>query len=99
VSGSWNRVLQRNGYPVADSGHFDPFSFLADKADSVGHSAKLSYGVKVGYGEVLVNVTLSCPQNEQDINLAGELAFRKAHELANDGASLLGLNPLPPIDE
>jgi hypothetical protein len=61
---------------------------------------RISVGLKAGpYGEVFVNVSIECPQGESYINTAAECAFRKAHELANDGASLLGVPGLPPIED
>jgi hypothetical protein len=92
---NWRRVLQQQGWQVADNGtDVDPFSLMA--AQDSQTKARLSVGVKAGdYGEVFVNVSIECPQSEAYINLAGECAFRKAVELANDGARMIGVAGLP----
>lgn len=96
---NWRRVMQQQGWQVADSGiEIDPFSMMA--AQESQSKARLSVGVKAGdYGEVFVNVSIECPQSEAYINLAGECAFRKAAELANDGARMIGVTGLPTLPE
>lgn len=99
---NWTRVLKGQGWQLQDSGvEPDPFALLGQLADQNhnGPNARISYGLKSGYGDVLVNISLECPQNEACINLAAEVAFRKAHELVNDGASQLNVAGLNPIDE
>jgi hypothetical protein len=100
----WNRLLKRYGYQVDETGvEWDPFTILATQAQGGGGGAKVSYttGTSKEYGEIKcsVTVTVACPQTEAGINMAGEIAFRKAVELMNDGASHLGLPPVPPIQE
>lgn len=96
---NWARVLQRQGWsvPQIDSGTvLDPFSMLAQGETK----ARIGVGIKAGgYGEVFVNVSIECPQTEVHMNLAGEVAFRKAVELANDGASHIGVAGYPPLEE
>jgi len=101
---NWSRVLQRQGWsvPQTDSGSdIDPFSMLNAMADpKTGSVSRVGVGIKAGgYGEVFVNVSIECPQNEVCINLAGEVAFRKAVELANDGASQLGVAGYHPLED
>ncbi len=96
---NWSRVLERQGWQYVDNGAaIDPFSMMA--AQEGTSKTRLSVGVKAGaYGEIFVNVSIECPQSEPYINLAGECAFRKAVELANDGARLLGVAGLPTPEE
>lgn len=99
----WTGLLKRYGYQTEVAGAApDPFTTLAQQTEgqtsvnincNVG-SAKEYAEVKVGF-----SVTVTCPQTEQHMNMAGELAFRKAVELHNDAASYLGLPPLPSIPE
>lgn len=93
---NWTRVMQQQGWQVVDNGTvIDPFSFLAQGETK----ARLSIGVKAGgYGEVFVNVSIECPQTEAHMNLAAEVAFRKAVEIANDGADKVGVAGLPPLE-
>jgi hypothetical protein len=53
----------------------------------------VTVGSASAYGETKVSFTVSIDalQTEAAINLAGEAAFRKAVELVNDGARVLGL--------
>jgi len=97
----WTRVLQQHGYQVetTDGTDIDPFLWLAQQAKARGEAvATISYRTSLEFSTVACTVTISCPQDEHSINLAGEIAFRKAHELTNDGANLMGEPPLPSID-
>ena len=101
----WNRALERAGYVEVEHGvAYDPFALLTQKAHQNGHGvAKVSYTVGTAreYGETKCSctVTIECPQDEQNINLAGEVAYRKALELTNDGASQLEIPQLPAFEE
>lgn len=95
----WTRLLHSRGWsvPTVEGGNdIDPFSMLAQGETK----ARISYSVKAGgYGEIFVNVSIECPQSEPHINLAAELVFRKAVELANDGASHLGIPGVTPVED
>lgn len=97
--------MKRHGYQVEDSGvEYDPFSTLAAQAQASGlptSAITFNLGTAAEYGEVKcgLSITLHCPQTESHINMAAELAFRKGVELVNDGASHLGLSPLPVPEE
>ncbi len=97
----WTRILQRHGYQVEiqEGTDIDPFLWLAQQAKARGESvATVSFRTSLDFGKANCMVSISCPQDESSINLAGELVFRKAHELTNDGASLIGEPPLPSIE-
>lgn len=95
----WIRVLQRHGYEVEEQQEgtdIDPFLWLAQQAQARGEPvARVEFRTSLDYGKAHCVVSIACPQDERSINLAGELAFRKAHELTNDGASIIGEPPLP----
>lgn len=102
---NWTRVYERHGVIVGtDSGNvMDPFTFLAfgdtstvrAKIQVSGHASDPEYSrTRVG-----VVVEIQCPQTEQHMNLAAESAFRKMVEFVNDGASHLGIPPLPTTGE
>lgn len=102
---NWSRVYERHGVVIgADNGNvMDPFTFLAfgdantvrAKIQISGHASHPEYSrTRVG-----VVVEIQCPQTEQHLNLAAECTFRKMVELVNDGASHLGIPPLPPVGE
>ncbi len=101
----WARFMKRHGYQVEDTGvEYDPFMTLAAQAQAGGQpTASISYniGTAIDFGQVKcgVNITIHCPQNEKAIDMAAELAFRKGVELANDGASHLGLPTLPTLED
>lgn len=102
----WARVLQRHGYPATtERGEaYDPFWVLAMQAKADGQVvATVSFQVHtaVDYNQAgcKAMVSIACPQAEASINMAGELAFRKAVELANDGASHIGIPQLPDVEE
>ncbi len=101
----WNRSLQRAGYVLEEAGaSYDPFFLLGQKARQNGVGiAKVSYtvGTSREYGETKCSCTVSieCPQDEKNIELAGEVAYRKALELTNDGASQLEIPQLPAFEE
>lgn len=92
----WLKVFERHGYQVNEEGtDIDPFLWLAMQCKARGEAvAVVTYKTQLDFGKASCSVTISCPQDEQSINLAGELAFRKALELTNDGASVIGEPPL-----
>ncbi len=99
----WTRTLQRHGVTSAQEGiEIDPFSMCAMLADEK-RRAEIEYnlGTATEYGQARcgVVVRIVCPQSESAINLAAEIAFRKALELVNDGASHIGTPLLPPFEE
>lgn len=87
---NYTRVLENDEEVTMDEGLMaDPFSFLyaengAGLSCTVGRAHPEYSRVKCS-----VTVSLKCPQAEALINKAGELAFRKALELVNDGMSHL----------
>lgn len=93
----WTKILEQHGYKVEQTGgDVDPFLFLAQQAKDSGlPTATISYKASLDFAKVSCTVIIQCPQDECSINLAGELAFRKALELTNDGAEQLGEVPLP----
>ena len=86
----WERVAENGEMTMADEGlEADPFALLHDK-----DGASVSFNVGRAHPDFSrvkcsVSVTLRCPQAEQLINKAAELAFKKALELVNDGMSHL----------
>jgi hypothetical protein len=93
----WTRVLERHGYEVQqeEGTDIDPFLWLAQQAQARGEPvAQVSYRTSLDFAKAACTVTISCPQDERSINVAGELVFRKAHELTNDGAAIIGEPPL-----
>jgi len=103
MKGEWHQAMVRHGFIVEESGAFDPFYGLALQAAATKTEARVSVGLRSAkeYGTVYctANVTITCPQTEQYIDLAGELAFRKALELTNDGATHIEAPTLPPWQE
>lgn len=99
----WREVLERHGYTVQEGVEPDPFLFLAQQAKEAQERGEpiTTVSAKANspeYSVVGFHVTITCPQDERSINLAGEIAFRKVHELTNDGASVTGVQPLPSIE-
>lgn len=98
-------MLSRHGYVIEQAGAaHDPFSILAVKSKAEGQAtAKVSFtvGTSREYGEIKCSatVTIEAPQDEANINMAGEAAYRKALELTNDAASQLGIPQLPAFEE
>jgi len=97
----WVEVLQQHGYQVqAEEGtDIDPFLWLAQQAQAAQARGEpvTTISAKANspeYSAVGFLVTITCPQDERSINLAGEIAFRKALELTNDGALAAGVQPL-----
>ena len=71
---------------------YDPFQrMLVATKEGAGARISSTVGRAVEYGEIKCSatVTIDCPQRESYIDLASEIAFRKALELANDGMSVL----------
>lgn len=93
----WTQVLQRHGYEVEirEGTDIDPFLWLAQQAQARGEPvAQISFRTSLDFGKASCTVTINCPQDERSLNTAGELAFRKAHELTNDAASIIGEPPM-----
>lgn len=101
----WQGLFKRYGYQFDIAGaEYDPFQTLAAQAQQAGLpviNVNCNVGAAREYGEVKCgfSVTVACPQTEKNIDMAGEMAFRKAVELTNDAASHLGLPQLPAIPE
>ncbi len=102
----WERLLQRYGIQEEQTGQaVDPFFLLVQQAKAAGIptagvTVQTTCGSDFGQVKVVVSVHLNCVQHEGSLNMAGELAFRKALELTNDGARILGIpqlaDPGPP---
>lgn len=97
----WDGVYSRYGWTETVHGS-DPFNTLAIQArakraerEAVAH-VTANAGISMEYGAVKVSfsVQLECPQDEGSIHMAGELCFRKAAELTNSAAALVGLPQL-----
>lgn len=96
--------MERHGFALTETGVFDPFYAIGAAAMNGGApQAHVSVGLDSAkeYGTIKcrVSVSLTCPQSEQYLNLAGELAFRKALELTNDAASQIDAPALPAWQE
>jgi len=98
-------MLKRYGYEQAVAGsEIDPFMMVGQQSQQSGLPAinvNCNMGSSLEYGEVKCgfSVTVTCPQTEPSINMAGEMVYRKAIELTNDAATHLGLPLLPAIPE
>jgi len=101
----WTGLLKRNGFIVDEAGvEYDPFTVLvqmAKQSDAPVVNVNCNMGTSREYGEVKCgfSVTVACPQSEKNIDMAGEMAFRKALELTNDAATHLGIPTLPGFQE
>lgn len=94
-------MFERHGYQVTveEGTDIDPFLWLAQQAKARGEPiATVSFRTSLDFGKANCMVSIQCPQDERSINLAGECVFRKAHELVNDCAAILGEPPLPSIE-
>jgi len=98
----WAGTLERYGWAVSTVGSepFTPLGAQAGAARARGESiARISatVGSSTDYGGVKVSFTVSVDavQTEAAMNLAGEAAFKKAVELVNDGARVLGAPEVP----
>ena len=97
----WSGMMKKYGWEVDVVGR-EPFSPLAAGAAAAKAkgAAVARVGVTVGtsseYGACRASftVTVDCPQDEANINLAAEAVFVKASELVNDAASHLELPTL-----
>ena len=67
----------------------DKFQGLVQADGLAKISTTYQRALKYGEEKVVVTVTVSCDQNEPQINKAGELTFLKALELTDDNFSLL----------
>jgi len=97
----WKRILERYGFTVEEEGvEVDPFFTLGEMAKSGEIRSTVSSEARrsLDYGQVgcKVYISMQCPQNESSINLAAEIAFKKALELTNDGMQLLANAPRIP---
>lgn len=98
----WATTMERHGWVTAQYGDepFTPFSSMVSQCKASGTPTArvaMTVGASEEYGAVKVSCTVSleCPQSESAINLAGDVAFQKARELVNDGASHLQMRQLP----
>jgi hypothetical protein len=94
---NWQSVIEKLGQIQLHEGvERDPFMHLAylSGIEQV-RSARVSMTVAraIEYGEIKCSATISidCPQKEAYIDLASEVAFKKALELVNDGMTQFGL--------
>lgn len=97
----WQRITQRLGELNTEQGSDeDPFQHLLHPVESnnvevratMGRSEHVTMGAgHEGWLKCDVSVVVRCPQKEALIDIAGELAAKKALELTNDGMSLFGL--------
>jgi hypothetical protein len=82
----WQRIVERLGKPQTTEGlASDPFFYLGS---CPGPKARISVSIgrSLAYGDfkASVTVTIECPQNEEHINIAAEIADDKAKELVDD---------------
>lgn len=96
----WSTSMSNHGFTHHGSEPFKPLEELVMHNRAQGMPiarVSLTVGASEDYGAVKVSATVSleCPQQESCINLAGEVAFKKARELVNDMASHVGVTPLP----
>lgn len=82
----WQRIIEQLGkVQTAEGLATDPFFYLGS---CPGPKARItvSIGRSIAYADfkTSVSVTLECPQNEQHINIATEIATDKAKELVDD---------------
>lgn len=100
----WTRTLVQNGFIKEEQGQeeYDPFFILSEYTKASGAIAEVSMeltsSTDFGKSRCTVKVTLKAAQTEQHINLAGTVAFQKALELVNVGATVIGVPTLPPQD-
>lgn len=98
---NWSLVLRRHGCVHEERSGIepDPFQLLHAKGEAnvpIGFTIKTSHP---DYGAVScqMHITIHCPQDEQSINLAAEVCFRKAVELFNCAAPAIGAPAVPPL--
>lgn len=93
MSNGWSRDAHMKNKKQADAGELNGDEFTKLLSTAPGPKAKVSYGYSEGleFGSYKVSVTISleCDQREDVLNKAGELAYKKARELVDDGWSLL----------
>lgn len=89
---NWEGIIQKiNAARQVVGFEPDPFEMLNAPSDNplLAPTATVSstFRRSAQYSEVVVSftVTIHCPQTERFLNLAGEVAYEKARELANDG--------------
>lgn len=98
-------MFRRYGHHQVEEGvEYDPFAFLAQQAQARGEpvadvTATPFNGTDYNQVGCRISVTIRCPQDEKSIDMAGEIAFRKALELTNAAASQLEIPPLPDFVE
>jgi hypothetical protein len=91
MKGKFTRALETKVNEVvsekADGGPVQfPDLFKGDGKAEI--SATMGYGFNFGKGKSSVTVTLTCDQHEAIIDLAGDMALRKADQLAQEGMKL-----------
>ncbi len=87
---NWARDMKSSKGERSDAGQIkgdDKFDALWKNrnVEPARVSISVSEGMDYGALKVSATVSVSCDQNEQTINKAGELAFYKAVELMRDG--------------
>jgi hypothetical protein len=94
----WSVTMKRHGWGSDQYGSepFDPLERLVAHHRAAGKPVarvSMTVGLSEEYGALKASctVTLECPQAESAINLAGEVAYLKAKELATDAATHLGM--------
>lgn len=90
MSNSWKLTVEKDGAIVREeAGNMEllPELFRKNGAATVG----LTYGNSLDFGKEKVSafVTLTCDQDEQSIDMAGQLAFKKAMQLTEMGWDLI----------
>src|SRR5262245_34872870 len=91
---NWSREMKNSKGEKSDVGQLkgdDRFEALWRKRDVEPARVSISVSEGMDYGALKVSATVSvsCDQNEETINKAGELGFYKALELVRDGWSEL----------
>jgi len=89
TTGTFVREIETPGTPTkTDHGMLDfPGLKTGDGAARVG--VNIGYGFDFGKGKCSVTVTVACDQTEDMIDLAGDMAMRKADQLADEGMKLV----------
>lgn len=93
----WQKIIERLQTAQTVEGlSQDPFHYLGAVP---GPKARITYGVSrsIEYGAIKCSVTVAidCPQNEEHMNIAAEIAYDKAVELVNDGFGSIVPDAIP----
>jgi len=95
---SWTEVFQKYSLDPT-SGGGDPFTYLANEAAYAKTKGLPTTRVTCSptsgadYGQLKCNfsITIECPQTDAHIMMAGEVAFRRAKQLLDDGSEDMGI--------